>query len=818
MRLPEDLSTLRSALNSWLETPAPALGDYAYGVKLFGFGAALLILLWLLDHGFKLLLSAVRSFIAGWRSFWDKALPPEVPGADADDESEALEADLASVLDSARSTTFETAEGLAEAARVDAESLVAAVVGDCRESVSRLQAAFREKPPEALVGELEIEAKRLGHILLDTAAKQRLDSARRPSGAAFVEKMETALRNEIRRVKTQYLVRQIKEELSAEPGDSLFVKAFKLHRRLLLLVSGFLGKARAQGRIRRVPLRELLVHRLIEDLREPLSEAAEELDRRRKEVSAQLREAGKVARFNLHSAGALLETDPEAAENQAEGARQLAMDGLDRTVGKVESIPEDIRSMYEGFAAAVKTIFEDAERQIRADSDVADTLGERVQEAVDAALASWRILGAKGHAQLRSTRSRTGAIRQKAAEAWARVQEHFGLREPQIQSSQAALDEATVEFALKDTPPLYRRLFRFDALSDEDFLIGREDAMAVVRSVKERFEEGLSSVLAVTGPLGSGKTSFLNCALQRYFPETEPLRGAPEEHLSSEAELVAFIAGLFGGDQSEAPADLPALIAKLRGLPKKPVIVIEGGSRFHLRTVGGFDAVRSLFALLSATEGKVFWAFSFSAAGWSYLDATFGLGRRFDGHAPLAGLGRAELETAVMARHEVSGYELEFVEGPGLGADLRWRLRKVRDEETRQALLREEFFEDLSRAAGPSLHAALYHWLAATKGVGRRKVRVSPVTGFRKGNLSGLTMGELFALLYALQHDRITPSMHSRLLRSTLTESRTLLDFLARKRVLVARREPDKEPVYEPNAILFEPMMDILRDRNFIHA
>ncbi|MFH1724069.1 MAG: hypothetical protein ABII00_05540 [Elusimicrobiota bacterium] len=794
-----------------------ALGDFTYGTKLIGVGVGALILLFLISHTIRIVAISARALWSSIRRFWITAFPAEIPGADTDDQSEQLEQDISKVLREITQAASSAYSEATEGARSEAQRLSLTLLEECRLSAARIRSSFQKEKPSILIESLEAEARKIGHLLLNAASEHHLAAARVPPGRAAMESMRSILQRLTHGSPTGYRVRQIKEQLSFEPGDTLLVTAFKLQRRVALFLTGLVGKARAQGRVRQVPFRSILTEVLLKDLIEELGPPAKTFDQQYENLATHMQETAKIARFNLHSAGALLENDGDSDELARKEALQLALDGLDRTGARLERLPKEADIFCGALMESVTSVVERAGRRIRNDCDVADTFGERVAAAAESLLSSWRLFEERGQRRLRSTRTWAEVLRTRWSKLFVRVQEGLGIIKPQIGPSQATLEEATVEFAIKDTPPLYQRLFRSEPLTDEDFLTGREPFMPAVRTIRQRLDADLSAAMAVTGPVGTGKTSFLRCALQRYFSDKEPIWTQPDSHLRSESDFVDFISKaveLPGGDR---PRDVQTLASAIRGLPDKPVIIIEGGSMLHLRRVGGFGAMRALFSLLSGTEGKSCWVITFSQTGWEYLDQTFGINRRFDATITLRGLSRTELEAAIMARHEVSGYDLEFTAGPGLSTDIRWKLRKVKDPERRQTILREEFFDTLHATDDRNLHAALYHWLRSTRSVGRRQVRVAPLAPFRKETLGELTLGELFGMLYALEHDHLTPSLYSQMLRSTLTESRTLLDYLAHRQIFSVRRKEGSESRYSPNPILLGPVLEALRDRNFIH-
>lgn len=810
-RIHHSVLTISKHAVAWLEAPEPALGDAAFPVKLAALGVLLLLGAALLTSLIPALARAVRRTLLALSGLRAELFVSEA-AHDLEDEGarldEAIADAQAAVLEACKACSDEAGENLQRRYN----SLVESLTARCEKIIAELSSKNDWTAPriEAWLDEQEESLRR---ALSDEAVRVRIEDRRTPPDREFLDAVRSKLRARLKRAPAEFRLRQDREELAAREGDPLFVRFMKAQRRADLRIWGLLGRADAEVRVRRVPFRAILDRRVNEGLFASLGESSREIRDLSSKASEALLEAARILRFNLDSAGAELEEPSDEDSDPIAVARVLAKEGLERTASRLKKLLGEVEEGEARFLLAVEESGERCSAAIRRDADVADTFGERAARVGRAVAASWNEFVDLAKEQASSSAPWREALRAPLAALLGNAAAALGLAKVESRSTQALLEEATTEFVRRKTPPLYRRLFRFDPLSDEDFLVGREADFECFARAKERLAKGLSAAVAVTGPTGSGKTSLIRCAQRRYFQTGPVFEGRIETPVASSAELAATLGGVLGVEAADAGGLFDAICA----METPPVIVLEGGSLLFERRVGGLEAMRTFVSLLTATEGRALWVVSFSRDGWNYLDRVLGLSKRFDEHSELDGLGRRGLENAMLARHEISGYDLEFAEEPGLGADAVWRLRGVHDPRRRQEILREDFFDELHRASGSNLHAALYYWLRYTKVVGRKKVVASPVLAIPAAGLRTLGDDELFTMLFVFQHDRLTAAQHARLLRTHEVESGMTLDYLARRRVLL-KTGAGRDAVFRANPILSYPVEKILRERNLIHA
>jgi hypothetical protein len=135
---------------------------------------------------------------------------------------------------------------------------------------------------------------------------------------------------------------------------------------------------------------------------------------------------------------------------------------------------------------------------------------------------------------------------------------------------------------------LYSQLFELTPVEDPRFLVGRDAEMDGFREAYDAWRGGGFAACVLVGNHGSGKSSLLSCALPR-IEENEPLvRCEINERLRSSQDMERCLRSLLS---------IPGQVGLVEGIgSNRRVIVLEGVERAFLRSIAGFEAIRSLVA------------------------------------------------------------------------------------------------------------------------------------------------------------------------------------------------------------------------------
>lgn len=522
-----------------------------------------------------------------------------------------------------------------------------------------------------------------------------------------------------------------------------------------------------------------------------------------------------VIRFNLGAA--LDEIDAEGpADAQLDGAEELALNGLDRSVSALAAMRGRVREGVEQTERAARLAFQSGwdrfHDRVRVEDRVQDQLldlGYRLRFVLREAGVRARH-GVERIARDVVMRGRTGQIRALQLLRLGQAVVEGG--RVSIEERRATVDALTsIGTVLAGLPLVYRRLFSLQPVEDPALVVGRTADLDAVGEHFEHWRMGITDAFLITGGAGSGRTSLLNVVRETILDgcavHSVTLR---ERCLDDETFIRLLEPGLPAG--CAGITTFAALVDALRNTePGGPprVIIVEGLEHALLRTAGGNGLLGRIFSLMSTTDSNIFWLGTMGRAAWDYIERTEPLTPGLVRHYPLSALTREPLEEIVMRRHARSGLPIVFESPAAPMPVLRRRLRRARNEAQRQAVLRTEFFDRLYRAAGQNVTLALFYWL--------RSASVDPATGtlharalepLNFGFLGELSLPQCFALKAFLDHGSLTLDEYEVVLGVRRNDAREMFESLGNQLLI--------EPTAQDNALAdfrFNTIADAARYR-----
>ena len=469
-------------------------------------------------------------------------------------------------------------------------------------------------------------------------------------------------------------------------------------------------------------------------------ELAGELHAQLEEAREGLREAGEIVRHGVEAsraetveeraatpgrpaeadAGAAREACRRAAHRLRDTATRLETE-LESTAGRIESLPDRV-------LAAIRDRLVPGHAGGRRPTPGALGAGETrpSSRAARRMMRRARVyLRAAGRAVAGAWSAAVAQVRRwVAVPATAPEREGQQARRPGGGAAIAALvSELESGSDLAGLPANYRWLFRSEPLDDPRLIMGRDGALGRLRDARGRLREGRPAAVAVVGGPGSGKTTLLNAVVSEMDAGDAFRRGAVDRRLTTRSEALEWLAAfLFPEGEGPGPGEwarseeTTALAGALGG--RRELVLLENGERLFRREVGGYGALTALAEFIEATAGQLGWIVTFEKLPWRFIETVSSLAGAFDEVLDLGPLDRSQLEEAVMARHRLTGYDLEF-EPPegGVSSATAARLRATGEEE-RQVWLRDRCFDQLHGDGDRDVGEALFLW--------RRCVRADP--------------------------------------------------------------------------------------------
>ncbi len=386
------------------------------------------------------------------------------------------------------------------------------------------------------------------------------------------------------------------------------------------------------------------------------------------------------------------------------------------------------------------------------------------------------------------------------------ARQKLGLKAAAANERVGAFDNATVQYAQSKIPPHYKQAFRFDSLTDEDFFVCRDESLSKISEAKERWALGLSCSVGIFGPVGSGKTSLVARARQYTFKEAKVFSTTLGKPLSTREELAHFLSEYFQLHTNDPPDNIHDLAVRVRELVGASVAILEGVNLLFPRTIGGFHAIDAFFEFMIQTRPKVLWIVTMTEGAWRYLDSVKDVSRHFTHVINARNMDRKDLERVISVRHEMTGYDMEFVPP------------ETAKNGSKQKDLRDHFFEALHEATDGNTFAALYYWLCSVErsstGLnGERKVRIHPLKPLELDGVRSLNRSQAACLVAALQHGTLWPATVARVFWSDASNAAIALNELNEKRLLVHSQNGG----FSPNPIVVPAVAKVLRERNLAY-
>lgn len=566
-----------------------------------------------------------------------------------------------------------------------------------------------------------------------------------------------------------------------------------------------------------LPGREVFMElqgRLLQDVPATLDDRVQELAREGRETVEQARE---IVRYNLAAARSEL----SLGEGRPNEVRELVEGGMVRGARHLEAGAERLESAF-------------AELLVRA--------GELPHEVLYAFEEHIRVLGTPsalhesarvGTAEaLRRARRRLLRFRARVVEpigGWfrgafgatrqvrRRLQEELGAGRPATERIRSVAEQlAAVREAHegRDLPPIYQWLFRSEPLADVDLLVGRQEQIHRIRRFREAWEEERPASLALVGGPGSGISSLVNCTMGELGAGVAIRRGRFDVRLRRADQLLAWLARFLDARSPSPPATADELAERLGD--RREIVVLEDADRLFRREVGGYAAADAMGEVLGATEPRLGWVLTFRRQPWLFLQALTSVRTRFQDVATLGPLSRQDLERAVLLRHRVTGFELQFLADGSLPARRQRKLEGSADPVERQRLLQGWFFDDLHEASFGTLHSAFLLWQHSIT-CEEDRVRVRPLEAVNFDFLDSLERELLFVLAAYLIHSDLTDEAVLRQMRDLPARVRERIDFLKQTGMLVEVQGLPPPRPWSVNPLIHGPVVAALQGHNILH-
>lgn len=497
-----------------------------------------------------------------------------------------------------------------------------------------------------------------------------------------------------------------------------------------------------------------------------------------------------------------------------DGILALASGIIDRTVAQLE----DLRAQG---LASIDNLVTGLEERAREEADalrsaVANREFLRIQSEIAEEQAVRQLSTGVERAQSAAVRLGRGATRAWAAgreavtaiQSWAERQ--LGVDEVEREEMLESLEQSLLgedQQVVAALPSMYRQLFDVEAgVPWDELLVPRDEGIEVIQRAFDRWSEDRSSTLAIVGEKGSGKTTLVRLARQQVFGDTPVREVELGRSIDDPAELEKRLAEAFD-------LDAPRNVVEAIDRQDPAVAVVEGLHHLFVRALGGFDAMEAFLEIVAATSAKVLWVVTIDESAWRYLNRVVGIESHFVHKVSTTNLSAEKLERAIMARHEVSGFALQFeteLEDARDGPWARLLGREARGELTRKETQRRRYFQQLAAIAEGNIVLALFYWLRSIRRMEEHVLVLGDPEIIDLEFLERLPLEHLHTIAAIILHGGLSKAAHRRVFQIPAAESRLQLAALADSHMIFLARDGE----YKINKVLYRPFIRLLAARN----
>jgi tRNA splicing endonuclease len=255
--------------------------------------------------------------------------------------------------------------------------------------------------------------------------------------------------------------------------------------------------------------------------------------------------------------------------------------------------------------------------------------------------------------------------------------------------------------------------------------------------------------------------------------------------------------------------DLAVISEQLINSQQKIIIILENLEDFFLRTVNGFEVLNLLFELISVTQSNVFWIATCNLYSWNYLNKVVNIHDYFGFSIILEALNTYQLKEIILRRHNISGYELQFIAPEEV---TKQKAYTKLSESAKQDYLQDYYFEKLMKLSSDNVAIALFLWLRSIKEVDDEKIMISADINIDTTFLKSLSDDKLFALVQIIMHDGLSINEHSLINNCSFVKSKLLLSALKDDGIIFNRGEK-----FKVNFYLYKPVVNILKSKYILH-
>jgi hypothetical protein len=551
---------------------------------------------------------------------------------------------------------------------------------------------------------------------------------------------------------------------------------------------------------------ELLSFESVPNLEKALNKYKVGLVRMVGEISHEIESLPRILQFNLETALEVL----EVGTAQQADAVKLTEEGFERIRNKLDDLEAMLGDFETSNRQALQGIARDFNKHVLELTDNENALNVRLR--VTKAIALRRTVAYRQRILQKLQRGRTRA-RRYGKVFWRRFM--VAIRPWQRKVGLHKEDEIAPELSdflsysyqvINGLPLVYRKLYSIHPLQSPDLFVDRDSELNQIQNALSNWQRGRYASTAVVGEKWSGLTSLINMALESIALKYKVFRISPEDSRHRTGDLPDLLGSVVG---LEGEGDLDGLIRKIVDMPGKTVFVVEDLQKLYLRRVHGFAMLRDLFRIISATSDRVFWLCSCTRYAWGYLDLATGISGHFGYVIDLMDMKDQTITDIILRRNSISGYRIHYNPSAKL---LKNKKFAALDEDSRQEVLKQQFFSNLNDFARSNISLALLYWLLSSQEITEEGIEIGHFEKPDFAFLDRMSISKTMGLFLLVVHDGLPSDLFSELMDMEERQGVMLLSQLVEDGLVVRKGED-----YFVNTLLYRPAVNMLKSKNLIY-
>lgn len=526
------------------------------------------------------------------------------------------------------------------------------------------------------------------------------------------------------------------------------------------------------------------------------------------DVSAQLKNLGRINLVNLESAIVRLETQKQS---EAKLACQDAHSGVERALVQLQTLTSYCDAIYQqlntGLEEAIQqyvlallnlTVNENAEairiRILKADFKKNFLLGyTHLNNFLKQAFKTVLVL--------------SGVAKKKTGEGIGQLKTKLGLQELAQDITTEVSELLSFDYEdIQQLPFVYQRLFSNEPLKDESFYLGRNQENSVLLKAYQKWTEGLFTPSLIYGEKGSGVSTLVEMFLPQNNKDSPKLiKVVPENRMHTEQDLLSLLGKAFRKKAFNNLDELYTYIEKQEAF----CVFLDKLHLMYLRQPKGFELLKLLFRIISSSNKTVFWICACEKYAADYLNKTLGLFGYFPVLIPMQALDVGKIIEIVLIRHRASGYDLLFLPS---SQDLEDKKFSKASDLLQQESLEKKFFATLHQIMQTNISFALLLWLTSIKRIENNTVQLESLDKLDFSFLYTQTNEAVFALHALLLHETMNSEELAGVLNCSERQANLLLMRLNDRGIVLREGR-----FYKIHTLLYPYTVQMLKDKNLIY-